>query len=1349
MYTKNRKMNWPLALVGLLVICLIVTGQVQAGYYGKWGASAPLVATVGNDQLNARLVADGTGGIIVVWQDTGGGGADNIWAQRLNSNRVRQWGDAGVVVSSATGRQILPEIVSDGAGGVIVTWLDLRAGNNDVYAQRMNAAGVAQWTTNGKAVAVVTGSNRYAPKIIEDGAGGAIIAWSDDRNGDTDIYVQHLNAAGTPYWTANGNRMVEPGYNQTSPQIISDNAGGAIIAWQDYNDVSLGSDIRANHLKSDGTFDAPVGGWWIRVYTGEQTNPRLTGDGEGGAIVAWEDTSSGPADIYAQRIKLSEPVSATAWGPVVKVTGASGAQSGTQIISDGAGGAILAWVDPRAGNKDIYAQRINASGSILWGTDGKAVTTASGDQDSVQLATDGSNGALIAWVDQSTSPKKVFLQGIQAGSTPLWTAGGVVVSNSSSGTFQDQVQIISDANHQAFLTWRGGTGSQAGTFAQRTGDDLSGPVLGLIGDYTGLAGTQSNASWVKSLTLNFTITDNGSGVASQSAKYGHSTSGWPTTSTTSFTSAHTFNTSGYYRIEFQGTDNAGNTTNYVYWLKIDATGPAFVISATGLSETQGAATWTPGTTINFTVGDSSSGLASQYAHYGYSSTAWPTTTPTTFYTGEPFETTGYFKIEFEASDHLGNETHLVRYLKTDLSAPTWSISGSGLSTVQSGASWKPESTVTFSAADPQSGVASQTARYGYNASAWPVTSVTNFINGCIFGNSGYYRLEFSATNGAGLTNTKVYWLRIDSVHPTLIVNGSGLSAAQGSTNWVDETTVTFAASDALSGIGSTQATYGYNASAWPDTTPTALSSGTTFTTSGYYRFDLATVDQAGNVTSLTRWVKIDANAPATNLTGSGLGRSTLDATWVSSSTIGYSFADTRSGLATTSARYTFNAHSWPGDSTTDFSSGTLFNQTGYYRFQAQASDQVGNSITLVRYLKIDATGPQVLISGRGIAITQDAAHWVSASSVTFTIRDALSGLATSTARYGHNPGAWPTTSATNFSSGQNFATAGYYRIEVSATDTLGNLTTVVRYLKIDTTALTIDVSGSGLDPVQDQTLWVTGSVVTFSASGTGAKVTGSRVGFSATTWPDTSPTDITSGLSYATTGYYRFEINASDTLGHTAAEIRWLRVDKAAPLVSLSGTGLANTSGTAAWVGSQAISYTVSDAPAGIATQDTSYGYNASSWPTTSDTPFSSGQVFSASGYYRFAVSAVDEAGNTSGVVRWLKLDTTSPSVTLSGTGLVAIRDEAVGVSSSSVTFTVTDGQSGVASQTSRYSFAADDWPSASATNFSSGQIFNIPGYYRFEISVLDATGNTTTQVRWLRLVKPPLTWFYLPLAIR
>src|SRR5688572_8257882 len=56
-------------------------------------------------------------------------------------------------------------------------------------------------------------------------------------------------------------------------------------------------------------------------------------------------------------------------------------QSNPTITSDGSGGAIITWLDFRGGTfYDIYAQRIDASGAVRWTSDGVAICTAVGDQ---------------------------------------------------------------------------------------------------------------------------------------------------------------------------------------------------------------------------------------------------------------------------------------------------------------------------------------------------------------------------------------------------------------------------------------------------------------------------------------------------------------------------------------------------------------------------------------------------------------------------------------------------------------------------------------------------------------------------------------------------------------------------------------------------------------------------------------------------------------------------------------------------------------------------------------------------------------------------------------------------------
>jgi hypothetical protein len=94
---------------------------------------------------------------------------------------------------------VTPQLVPDGAGDAIIAWQDYRNGDNnaaDIYAQRVNSAGVGQWAANGAAISTATGDQSY-PQLIPDRSGGAIIAWQDSRSGaNFDIDAQGITANG-------------------------------------------------------------------------------------------------------------------------------------------------------------------------------------------------------------------------------------------------------------------------------------------------------------------------------------------------------------------------------------------------------------------------------------------------------------------------------------------------------------------------------------------------------------------------------------------------------------------------------------------------------------------------------------------------------------------------------------------------------------------------------------------------------------------------------------------------------------------------------------------------------------------------------------------------------------------------------------------------------------------------------------------------------------------------------------------------------------------------------------------------------------------------------------------------
>jgi len=346
------------------------------------------------------IVSDGTGGAIIAWQSYRGSVTADIYAQRVNSSGVVQWTLNGVPVCTSVFEQDTISMISDGLGGAILTWQDYRSniGFADIYAQRVNPSGVMIWTANGVAICNQAASQR-GPKIVSDGSGGAFVTWADNRAGNYDIYTQRIGSAGAVQWTTNGVATCTMATDQLKPDICSDGAAGAIITWTDYRSTN-NFDIYAQRIGPGGAIVWTVDGVVMNNNVAyDQTDPKIVSDGMGGAIISWTDYRTGTtADIYAQRVNSTGAVQWTATGIIICT--ASGDQIKSQLVSDGNNGAYITWEDHRnAGNSDIYAQRIASNAAINWAATGYAICTEVNDQQSPRIVSNGNLGAIVAWQD--------------------------------------------------------------------------------------------------------------------------------------------------------------------------------------------------------------------------------------------------------------------------------------------------------------------------------------------------------------------------------------------------------------------------------------------------------------------------------------------------------------------------------------------------------------------------------------------------------------------------------------------------------------------------------------------------------------------------------------------------------------------------------------------------------------------------------------------------------------------------------------------------------------------------------------------------------------------------------------
>ncbi len=432
---------------------------------------APVVQYLGR-QEDPQLIPTGLGDYIFIWNDFRNDVAKgDLYAQKMNSNGVLQWNPDGVLLS--TGDFDSPaefRIVADGTGGAIILWNDLRNGDEgDIYAIRVAANGTipSPWPPNvdeGVPVVVAPAGQRQIT-VDTDGAGGAIVAWSDARNDPTsgnDIYIQRVTINAQLAWGSNGVVVCDTVLDQVSPKICPNGSGGAYLVWVDRRQDSDG-DLYCQVISSAGA----------KLLSGysqgkpllatvpmalQQEQPRVVADGSGNAIVLWLDTRNDPGqnlfyDVYAQKINGS---GTRQWTPQdgVAVCTEGSYQSNARINADGAGGAICVWMDERNGNEDpktnIYAQKINSNGGMAWTANGVPVCEASGLQYD-PLVRAAATYSMIVWGDKRSGSPGMWRQKLNAsgvpqlatdGDTLIWGISGDAVSPKLISDHQDKIMVF-------------------------------------------------------------------------------------------------------------------------------------------------------------------------------------------------------------------------------------------------------------------------------------------------------------------------------------------------------------------------------------------------------------------------------------------------------------------------------------------------------------------------------------------------------------------------------------------------------------------------------------------------------------------------------------------------------------------------------------------------------------------------------------------------------------------------------------------------------------------------------------------------------------------------------------------
>lgn len=226
----------------------------------------------------------------------------------------------------------------------LIVWTDERNGNKDIYMYDFNTGKETQITTDP--------ANQEQQAIFNNK-----IVWSDSRNGNSDIYLYDL-------FTKEEIQITKDMADQVRPSIYGDK-----IVWQDYRNGN--SDIYLYDLTTKEE---------IQITTNKefQFNPIIYQD-----KIVWKDIRDGNSDIYLYDIIT---------GKEIQITTNSADQERPALYID-----KIVWEDLRNGNPDIYLYDLTTKEEIQ-------VTTDTGYQGSPVIS-----GDKIIWLDDRDKGATLFV----------------------------------------------------------------------------------------------------------------------------------------------------------------------------------------------------------------------------------------------------------------------------------------------------------------------------------------------------------------------------------------------------------------------------------------------------------------------------------------------------------------------------------------------------------------------------------------------------------------------------------------------------------------------------------------------------------------------------------------------------------------------------------------------------------------------------------------------------------------------------------------------------------------------------------------------------------------------------
>ncbi len=163
----------------------------------------------------------------------------------------------------------------------------------------------------------------------------------------------------------------------------------------------------------------PDGSTMVADTLGAQALPKVAAAPDGSCYVAWFDNRAKGYAVYIQHLDPKGQPLFPSQGLLVSDHPQETSLSNYDLKCDKDGNAVIAFMDVRDGEPDIFVYKISPKGEFLWGKDGIKVSKTSGFETSPKLVITGDGCATVAW-SNFTGGSWLMLQRISPEGKKLW-----------------------------------------------------------------------------------------------------------------------------------------------------------------------------------------------------------------------------------------------------------------------------------------------------------------------------------------------------------------------------------------------------------------------------------------------------------------------------------------------------------------------------------------------------------------------------------------------------------------------------------------------------------------------------------------------------------------------------------------------------------------------------------------------------------------------------------------------------------------------------------------------------------------------------------------------------------------